>query len=128
MNQGTLFERTPLTCATCKHAAHAGGPCKFGGCTCDGATPARQIARLGGEGVLEPSDLPALTEAARNVERLMRDGFWHTATEIINIAGQREGLRRMRELRRDWVVERRRANREGREFEYRLMRRLRRLV
>lgn len=124
--QDDLFERTPPTCATCRHARHEGTPCPFGGCTCDASGNARVIARLGGEGILEHGDLHALTEASRAIERMMLDGYWHTATEIVNISGQREGLRRMRELRRSYIVERRRGDgttHSSREFEYRLRRR-----
>lgn len=78
------------------------------------------LKSLGGEGVLTESDLPELSAAAKKILDLMRDGLWHSATEIIAKSGQREGLRRMRELRGDnWTVERRR-NGASREFDYRL--------
>lgn len=78
------------------------------------------IEQVGGTGILVPEDLPALNEAVRRVLSLMRDGQWHSSEQIIAASGQREGLRRMRELRRWWDVQRRR-NGEPRDFEYRLV-------
>jgi hypothetical protein len=51
----------------------------------------------------------------------MKDGAWHTAQSIIDASGQREGIRRMRELRQiGYVVEQMRP--EGsREWSYRLV-------
>ena len=81
--------------------------------------PSQQIKSLGGERVLSPEDVPQLSEATQRVRLLMSDGQWHTATEIIERSGQREGLRRMRELRRLFLIQRRRE--QGREFSYRLI-------
>lgn len=76
--------------------------------------------RLGFEGMTE-RDMSGLQEACRRVWRLMKDGAWHDAQAIIDAAGQREGIRRMRELRGlGYIVERDRS--EGsREWRYRLV-------
>lgn len=83
-------------------------------------TPKRDIARLGGEGILNEEDVPSLTQAQERIRRRMNDGLWHSATEIIGVSGQREGLRRLRDLRsKGYTIERqRRIN--SREFYYRL--------
>lgn len=60
----------------------------------------RQIGIFGGHGILTKEDLPDLTEASRRIFNLMKDGAWHTAEEIEAVSEQREGLRRMRDLRR----------------------------
>lgn len=80
-----------------------------------------KIKSLGGAGILTTADLPDLSAAAARVEKLMKDGRWHTATEIIRAAGQREGLRRMRELRKRYVIDRQREI-SSREFTYRIAR------
>jgi hypothetical protein len=52
---------------------------------------------------------------------LMRDGAWHDAQAIIEASGQREGMRRMRELRTiGYAIEERRVN-GSREWHYRLV-------
>ena len=85
----------------------------------DWTPPPASAKSLGGEGTLTEKDIDELNEATRRVHRIMSDGAWHSASSIIAAAGQREGLRRMRELRKWFSVERRR-NGESREFEYRL--------
>jgi hypothetical protein len=80
----------------------------------------KRIRSLGGAGILTPGDLPALTEAAKRLEVLMLDGVWHSATEIIEMSGQREGLRRMRELRTRYTIHRKRQESLRRDFWYRL--------
>lgn len=84
-------------------------------------TPQRYIASVGGEGILKPSDVADLNAAEMRVLNLMRDGRWHSADEIIRVAGQREGLRRMRRLRilPGVDIEMRRIS-ESRNYEYRL--------
>lgn len=79
----------------------------------------RHRRALGGSGILTDDDLKAFSEAAGKIEKLMLDGRWHTATEIIGVSGQREGLRRMRELRRKYDVQRQRVA-LTREWVYRL--------
>lgn len=83
------------------------------------ATPAHRVAALGGVGVLNTADVADLDAGCLKVLAFMRDGKWHDATSIIEASGQREGLRRMRELRRLFKVERRRLDGK-RDFEYRL--------
>lgn len=66
-------------------------------------------------------DFYGLQAACRKVYDLMRDGQWHSAQSIIDASGQREGLRRMRDLRQiGYVLEQHRP--EGsREWSYRLV-------
>lgn len=78
-----------------------------------------RIASLGGAGILTEEDLKALNGATVRIYNLMRDGGWHRATQIIAASGQREGLRRIRELRRWCDVERMRLG-DSREWAYRL--------
>jgi len=53
---------------------------------------------------LKTEDFVDFDKAEKAVFNLMKDGNWHTASEIINTSGQREGLRRMRTLRQNPVV------------------------
>lgn len=81
----------------------------------------RQLSMLGGLGILNKDDLPELTEACRKIFHLMRDGEWHTADEIEAVAGQREALRRMRDLRKrghkiEWM-----RDGDSRRFLYRMI-------
>lgn len=81
----------------------------------------REIARLGGQGILTEQDLPSLSKAQQAIMSLMGDGNWHPASRIIEICGQREGLRRLRDLRsKGYTVERRRSG-ESRDFEYQIV-------
>ena len=82
------------------------------------------LLKLGGLGVLRPDELDELGAATRRVLALMSDGRWHHPDEIRSAAGKRgqpasEGLRRMRELRQWFDIERQRAP-ETRVFWYRL--------
>lgn len=84
----------------------------------------RKIRALGGVGILEAHDLTQLSAATRRVYHLMSDGRWYTRHQICLAAGRgnmpaSEGLRRMRELRLLFEVERRRSD-ERRDFQYRL--------
>ena len=80
-----------------------------------------QYAQRIGFASMTPHDFSGLQSACRRVYDLMRDGEWHTATEVIDAAKQREGLRRMRDLRQiGYVLEQHRP--EGsREWHYRLV-------
>lgn len=83
----------------------------------------RDIARLGGEGILEPGDIPELSAGVQRVLRLMSDYQWHSREEILDVAGTdgaqaSEGLRRLRELRRWYVVDKMKTG--GRNWAYRL--------
>lgn len=68
---------------------------------------------------LSASDIRDLKAATARVHALVSDGRWHTATEIIEASGVREGLRRCRELRKIGTVEGRPF--KGREYEYRFI-------
>lgn len=85
----------------------------------------QKIRSLGGEGVLTEKDIQELKDAALCVLALMADGGWHKPSEICFAAGQykreaREGLRRLRELRRFFKVEKMRSSLGSREWLYRL--------
>jgi len=70
---------------------------------------------------MTPHDFSGLQSACRRVYDLMRDGEWHTATEVIDASGQREGIRRMRDLRQiGYQIETDRPG-QGREFRYKLV-------
>lgn len=70
--------------------------------------------------------LRALDSSVQRVYSLMRTGTWTHSSEIRRVAGKNGqsaegGLRRMRELRRFFVIEKRKSS-DGRTFEYRLLR------
>ncbi len=66
-------------------------------------------------------DFRDLQSACRKVFALMQDGAWHHASAIIKVSGQREGLRRMRELRSiGFTVEIHRVTPDEREWLYKL--------
>jgi len=77
---------------------------------------------------LEKFDLITLRSLNSSVQRvysLMRRGTWTHSSEIRRVAGKNGqsaegGLRRMRELRRFFSVEKRRSD-DGRTFDYRLV-------
>ena len=89
--------------------------------------PKKQIKHLGGEGILNESDIPQLNAGTRRVLSLMLDGRWYSRQDIEIAAGANgvpasEGLRRMRELRKHgYEIERRRRERT-RLFDYRISR------
>ncbi len=88
-------------------------------------SPGRRIKSLGGAGILSRRDVNELSGGVMRVLDLMFDGEWHDAEEIKRAAGDgvnpaSEGLRRLRELRRCYTIERRRDG-SGRNFEYRLL-------
>lgn len=68
-------------------------------------------------------DMAQLQAACHRVYGLMKDRQWHKAQRIIDISGQREGLRRMRELEDacGYRIDKRRAGADQREYEYRLL-------
>ena len=81
--------------------------------------------RLGGQSILTSKDMPALTAGTIKVLALLRDFAWHPADEIRGVAGNprapaSEGLRRMRELRKIYEIEKRRVY-DTRLWEYRLV-------
>lgn len=82
-----------------------------------------ELRRLGGEGILNTTDLDDLKAGVRRVFDLMQDGDWYDRNAICLAAGTDgipayEGMRRMRELREWFTVERKRL--DGRYFVYRL--------
>jgi hypothetical protein len=50
----------------------------------------------------------------------MCDLKWHSATEIINVSGQREGLRRLRTLRDKGLIIETKRESESRDFSYKM--------
>ena len=68
--------------------------------------------------LLTEQDMADFSTARKRVYELMISGKWHTAEEIIEVAGQREGLRRLRELRAWFVIDKR--NNGNRNFSYKL--------
>ena len=77
--------------------------------------------RTGFEG-MTGLDFYGLQAACRKVYDHMKDGAWHSAQSIIDASGQREGLRRMREVRDvlKFTIETDRPG-DGREFRYRMV-------
>ncbi len=75
--------------------------------------------------MLTQRDLEELRGGQDRVYRLMRDGGWYPADAIRQVAGNgsaaSEGLRRLRELRKWFEIEKRRSG--GRSWEYRLVER-----
>lgn len=70
--------------------------------------------------------LRSLNSGVQRVYSLMRKGTWTHSSEIRRVAGKNGqsaegGLRRMRELRRFFVIEKRKSL-DGRSFEYRIIR------
>ena len=83
----------------------------------------KSLAR-GGSDTITEKDLEEFCAATRRIYDLMKDGEWHSPDQIRFVAGidgqpASEGLRRMRELRKWFLVERRRTK-SGRTYEYRL--------
>lgn len=88
----------------------------------------REIRRLGGDGILTATDLPDLHSGTGRVFRMMLDGRWYSAEQIELAAGEngvpaREGLRRMRDIRKipGFDIERKRLD-GTRQWVYRLVR------
>lgn len=74
---------------------------------------AKKAKELGGRGLLTEQDLRELADGVRRVYELMKDGEWYTPDAICMAAGQGgkragDGLRRMRQLREKYQVEKRR--------------------
>ena len=84
----------------------------------------QKIRALGGEGILNEKDIADFSDATQRVLALMADGCWCGADVIRDAAGKNgtpatEGLRRMRELRKFFNIEKAR-DRAFRSFTYRL--------
>lgn len=69
---------------------------------------------------LTDKDMREFGKATVRIYNIMKDGRWYNATDIIEISGQREGLRRMRDLRSKWIIEKKIHPTIKREFQYRL--------
>jgi hypothetical protein len=69
---------------------------------------------------LTAADMRDFSEATQKVYELMKDGEFHDAETIIATSGIREGLRRLRELRTLYTIEKRR-NGASRNYQYRLL-------
>lgn len=78
--------------------------------------------RLGAQGTATAKDLEDFQEATKRVHALLKDGRWHSATEIYEVTKQRDGMRRLRELRQlGYVIERSRPDESSREWHYRMV-------
>lgn len=82
--------------------------------------PTADAAQIGGAKTLTRKDVAELNAGTARVFALMSDGQWHTREEICAACQQVEGLRRLRELRRKYVVEKERAG-TARAWRYRLV-------
>ena len=80
----------------------------------------KALKKIGGEKFLNGSDLKEFSKAEIKVYNLMIDSKWHTASEIISVSGQREGLRRLRELRNKGLVIETKREKGSRDFHYKL--------
>lgn len=70
---------------------------------------------------LTHKDMRELGAGKRRVLALMFDHRWHSAAEIRDVAQGSEGLRRLRELKSSYTIEKRRIASEKRHYEYRLV-------
>lgn len=68
---------------------------------------------------MNDQDQKDFTKAEQRIYELMKDEKWYPAQAIIQASGQREGLRRLRNLRSKYNVEMLRMP-KSREFWYRL--------
>ncbi len=79
----------------------------------------RDIARLGGIGILTPADIEDFKASERRVFEFMQDGKWHSPEQIELAAGvdgrpARGGTRRMRQLRAyGYTIERVKMGKRG---------------
>jgi hypothetical protein len=81
-----------------------------------------RISALGGTDILDRHDIEDMAESVVDVLDLMLDGEWHSTDEICATAmSQREGLRRMRELRSVGFMIDKRRHGSARVYEYRLI-------
>lgn len=74
---------------------------------------------LGGYQELTQKDIDDFSFAKRQIWELMKDGEWHTASSIISTSEQREGLRRMRDFRPYFKIEKKYTG--SREYSYRIL-------
>jgi hypothetical protein len=79
-----------------------------------------ELRKIGGEKFLNEKDLKAFGKAEKKIYELMCDLEWHSATEIINVSGQREGLRRLRTLRDKGLIIETKRESKSRDFSYKM--------
>jgi hypothetical protein len=70
--------------------------------------------------ILTDDDIQTEKIARANILRLMLDFQWHQTMEIIQVSGGSEGMRRLRELRQHYEIERNRVI-GSRQWQYRLV-------
>lgn len=71
---------------------------------------------------LSNEDLQDFSKAQYQIYQLMRDGAWHSATQIIETSGIRSGLRLMRTFReKGWQVNKSKSKKGSREWLYQLI-------
>lgn len=81
---------------------------------------------IGGSATLTDRDISDFHEAVQRVYDLMKDGAWYSPDQIELAAGKdgipaREGLRRMRQLRKLFTIEKARDDLSSRLWLYRLI-------
>jgi hypothetical protein len=85
---------------------------------------AQEIKSLGGDNAsaLNADDIADFSDAEKRIIKLMDNGQWFTDLQVIHASCQREGLRRLRNLRKKgYTVETRRIfGTAPRRYEYRL--------
>lgn len=79
-----------------------------------------QIPMFEGASGITGTDMKELGAGRKRVLQLMLDGRWHSAEEIRQAAQGSEGLRRLRELKTRYQIDKRRIASEKRHYEYRL--------
>jgi hypothetical protein len=79
-----------------------------------------ELKKIGGEKFLNEKDLKDFGKAEKKIYELMCDLEWHSATEIITVSEQREGLRRLRKLRDKGLVIETKRESGSREFLYKM--------
>jgi hypothetical protein len=89
--------------------------------TVPGETLFEYARRIGGEGTLTEPDLRDFQAATHRVYEMLSDHAWHSASEVYDVTKQRDGMRRLRELRQVGIcVERDRPDETSREWWYRI--------
>jgi hypothetical protein len=81
----------------------------------------KEIKMLGGEGILNENDLISFEKAEQRIIQDMDEGVWYDAEYIIKITKQREGLRRLRNLRKKGYIVQKIRMPELRTFFYRII-------
>jgi hypothetical protein len=80
----------------------------------------KEIKRLGGVGILNEDDIKDFSKAEKLLIENLEEGVWYPVAHIVQVLGQREALRRLRDLRKKgYVVDKQRIS-IFREFYYRI--------